>query len=498
PLCQNCTPVQFSPTPGGALDFSSLTVNELIDTEALTNNTVKLVIETGMNTPIDFTAQSPAQAGSQFRILDIAKPNGIFDTLKESSLNFRYSPQFGFRGKDYAVVNTINQTGTYFRYQITLIVGNTLSHIEPALAIRAMGCIQCHAKVESNILTDFGYGNNYFAGQNSGSLTMFSGSIYGDHANSFRTMDMAQDKSVYVQKALLPITAENSATSLAQYLRSEFSNSTNARTRMVQVVEKNSLYIGAPTGADLVTAFQLGGKETLKYFKDNDTSPPLSGLIIRKNFVHNKGTVYCEGDVVLRGPLYFDNLKLSSRTGCRIYVIGSVFIFGPVNYIDKQRETNLQITSTKSISLGLGLVYKDGIPCEPEGNYVPNKIDSYGTSSLVNRYSSFWTVPGYFLRQSTNPKAFGDSVVGEAALIESALGPMYDASCRPETRNVSYEHLLLNAPMIHGRYKGSFTGTVIAEAAIMSLESFYFSFDPVFSQVPVLPFLKPSQFLEVK
>ena len=77
---------------------------------------------------------------------------------------------------------------------------DVLFRLEPALAIRGMGCIQCHAKVESNILTDFGFngdgkGHDYFFSQAPVLKWWNSGGIYGDHANNFNTMNFPTAQS---------------------------------------------------------------------------------------------------------------------------------------------------------------------------------------------------------------------------------------------------------------------------------------------------------------
>ncbi|NJL24185.1 MAG: hypothetical protein HC902_02715, partial [Calothrix sp. SM1_5_4] len=95
-------------------------------------------------------------------------------------------------------------------------------------------------------------------------------------------------------------------------------------------------------------------------------------------------------------------------------------------------------------------------------------------------------------------KAFGQSVLNEAAVIASGEGTLYDASCLPEGRAVSYERILLNAPMVYSRYSGDVRGTVIAEFALMSIGNFKFSFDSVFNSVNVLPYLTRGKLLDVQ
>ncbi|MEJ2110422.1 MAG: hypothetical protein P8Z37_11000, partial [Acidobacteriota bacterium] len=58
----------------------------------------------------------------------------------------------------------------------------TITRYEPVLAVRASGCITCHAEVYSSFITDFGSGDSYFFGNPScgSKVGPFNGSIYGD------------------------------------------------------------------------------------------------------------------------------------------------------------------------------------------------------------------------------------------------------------------------------------------------------------------------------
>lgn len=486
---QNCSKVSFAVNED-SLASNSLSVNDKL-------------IETSMNTPIEFEVEHGASiAGLQLRFeaSNTSAPlNGTIDIIDPVNFKFKYTPNYGFRGKDFAKASIKDKYGNEINFNLTAIVGNTLSALEPALAVRGMGCIQCHAQVASNIVTDFGYKNDYYFGQKPATTWWKSGGVYGDHGNSFNTIAMPADKSVIVPKAALPAyiaTATNLST-LGDYIKNQLSLSATASTRGAKVLEKGTVYIGAPTDADISNAFKLASSERMKYFKDSDRAVELSGLQDQGTFFQNSGTLNCEGDLALRGPLLLDNLQINSKTGCRLYVMGSVFMYGPITYLNNDSERNLQITSTKSISLGLGDAKKSGTFCEPDGRFAKDTAN-YGTSSLVNRYSSFWTVPGNFVRQSADPKAYGASVVAEAAVIQAKAGTLYDAACRSEGRNISFERILLNAPNVHSRYEGNVSGTIIAEFSIMSLGMFKFSFDPVFNQVPVFPFLDKKTYLDVQ
>lgn len=487
---QNCSQVSFGISED-SLSSSSLSIHDKL-------------VETNMNTPVDFEVDRVGSiiGGLQldFKAANASSPlNGNIEAIDPANFKFKYTPKFGFRGKDYAQGAVKDKYGNEIKFFVTIIVGNTLRALEPALAIRGMGCIQCHAQVASNIVTDFGYKNDFYFGQKPATSWWNSGGVYGDHANSFNTIAMPSDKSVIVPKAPLPANVASTVklSTLGDYIRAQLASSAITTTRGAKVLEKGSIYIGAPTASDITTSLQLGATERLKYFKNSDSSAALSGLKDQGNFFQNSGVLSCEGDVAIRGPLLIENLQLNSKTGCRLYVIGSVFMYGPVTYVNNDSERNLQITSTKSISMGLGEVKKSGTFCDPSDRYAQDTA-GYGVNSLTNRYSTFWTVPGNFVRQSNNPKEFGDSILAEANLIQAKVGPLYDAVCRPERRNVSFERILLNAPIVHSRYAGNVSGTIIAEFSIMSLDMFKFTFDPVFNQVPVFPFLDSKTYFDVQ
>lgn len=488
-LFQNCSKVNFGLTEN-ALDTSSFAATDT-------------VVETNMNTPVEFAVDhSNPMSGMQlsFSAQNAGAPlNGQIEMKSLNDFKLKYTPNWGFRGKDYAVATVTDKYGNELKFTITVIVGNALQSLEPALAVRGMGCIQCHAQVSSNILTDFGYKNDYYFGLKPASTWWKSGGVYGDHGNSFNTIALPSDKSVIVPKADLPavVATAQKLTTLADYMKSQLSLSATTSTKGAQVVEKSSMYIGAPTAADITQGFHMTDTERFKYFKNSDSAVTLSGLKDEGTFFRNDGVLSCEGDLAIRGPLLLDNLQINSKTGCRLYVMGSVFMYGEITYTGNDPDRNLQITSTKAISMGLGTVKKGGNFCEPGDRYAVDTA-SYGTSSLTNRFVTFWTVPGFFLRQSNDPKAFGQSVVAEAALIEAKAGTLYDASCRNEGRNVSYERVLLNAPVVHSRYEGNVSGTIIAEYSIMSLGMFKFSFDQVFTRVPVFPFIDKATYLDVK
>ncbi|RYZ93635.1 MAG: hypothetical protein EOP06_00265 [Proteobacteria bacterium] len=375
--------------------------------------------------------------------------------------------------------------------------------LQPSLAVRGIGCIQCHASVSSNIITDFGYGNDYFFGNKTvgaGSTWQF-GSPYGDHGRNYGTMQLSEVSKFIVPKQTLPaaVQKDSGATTAAEYMKGMLASSSDVGTKQVAVTESNSIHIGAPTEADLITAFDLKPEERTKFFRHSDSSPLLSGLVDRGTFFAANDTLSCDGDVIVRGPLYLRNLSIDSKSGCRIYVIGSVFIYGAVTYINRDPTRNLQISSSSAIALGLGATDKNGVSCEQNRWRTPGNEKSYvRRSSMLTFFTDMWTTPSSYLRSGVDPIENGRRIIAEAVLIESAVGPLYDASCLPEKRDVSFDRILLNAPLVYSRYAGDVRGTIIAEIALMSIGSFKFEYDPVFNEVNVLPYLARSTILDVK
>lgn len=416
-------------------------------------------------------------------------------------LAFQNCSKTGFSVEDVGS-NTSNAASA-----LTYTPGNDIVlKLEPALAVRGMGCLQCHANLDSSFITDFGYGgdgkgNNYYFNQSTGPTWWSSGGIYGDHGNNFNTMSVPADKFVFVPKAAAPaaVTSATGAATLAGYIRSQFAKSADAGTQGATVLEKSSIYIGAPTEADLVAAFALGANERMKYYKD-PLGQNLAGFQDRGNFFQNNGTVTCDGDVLLRGPVFIQNLQLNTSSGCRIHVIGSVFMYGTVTFANTNPNRNVQITSTKAIAMGLGSVKPGATFCEPNSNWAMYPTDPSWSkaNSMISRFTDIWTDPSFMLRQSADPKVFGASVLAEAAIIEASVGTLYDAACRGEGRSISFERIVLNAPVIHSRYQGNVSGTIIAEYALMSLGQFKFKFDPVFIHEPLFPRLSKKIYLDVE
>ncbi len=374
--------------------------------------------------------------------------------------------------------------------------------LQPSLAVRGIGCISCHAQVASTVISDFGYGSSYFMGQQRASGSWNSGTPYGDHGNSMSQMKMSADQKMIVPKVAVTSEVSNAtgSTTLAAYVSMQFAQSQAVSTQQVEVKEVDSVYIGAPTDDALIAAFKLLPNERFKFMKHKGGVANLSGLIDEGTYFSTSGTLVCEGDLVVRGPLYLNHLKLQTVEGCRLYVIGSVFIYGGIEYANTDATRNLQISSSRAIALGLGSEKKAGAHCDTSSRWAKNTSDpSYSSaSSLTTFFTDIWTTSNSYLRSGVDPLANGRNILDEARLIEAKTGPLYDASCASEGREIAFERILLNAPLVFSRYSAGVRGTIIAEYALMSIGSFKFEYDPVFNGVNVLPYLDRASILDVK
>lgn len=349
---------------------------------------------------------------------------------------------------------------------------SAIKALKPALAIRGGACIICHARISSNLITDFGYKGdgqslNYFGGRRE------QDEVYGDMRGGFDsswsslTLDDSRYKVVIPKTTAFPATSWLSAGSLKNYF------SQNLPSLPTQEVA--SVFIGAPSEQRLLGIF--GTSTSIKYV--SATSNSLKGVYLENNsYFKMTGEVYCDGDLFVSKPLFIKDPVISTTKGCRIYATQTVFIEGPVKFAGGLVWQNLQISSSRAILLGFGLAQLQERMKRGGAFYTRSTASESGVDL------------------SAKVQAQNDKIIADAALI----GDLKDATTYPESgsRIIDFERILLNAPQVHSRYMGRFDGVIIAEIAVMSLGQFRFQFDSIFSEVPVLPILRPSDYLQVQ
>ena len=457
---------------------------------------------------IDYHDPSPrAVLALDPRILQLASAHGI---IKQIGTNkFSYTPTINFRGNDQIELIAVNSAGEFSKKTLILNVGNPFHGLEPSMAVRAIGCVACHLKTQSKVISDFGAGNDYFFGKNGppGSQLGSPYSFYNDHNG--QALLTASISEILVPDIKLPFAPSTAGSSIvlpaAQAQAVTLADYVTAVGGKALITVKSNIFIGAPSIDTLISRTAIGSAPFV-YLKNQDSSPNLSGL-------ENKGSYFqtsnltCDGDLTINGTLFLKNLTLTTDQGCRIYATGAIFVNGPINYSQSTpsstNNTNLQLVSSTWINLGVGVTH-----CESDPNYPANSplhwYKDFGATNAIDPVTKL-SSPLYFRLAAghTARTRTGLPDVNTMRITTQSIDGLQDASCRtPVTgtlpREVHYERLLLNAPRVDSRYTGQFTGVIISEAILMSLSSFTFSFDPVFNRVPVLPLLQPSDFLVVQ
>lgn len=385
-------------------------------------------------------------------------------------------------------------------------VNSAILDFEPALAVRGAGCITCHAKIYSAFITDFGYNSPHFFGNPGGESKVgpYNGSIYGDFIagpgqTGWQTSEI--HKEIIVPRAEFDFSLKSAAAeagleeqksyqealradSLSEYLQAL----ENEKPKPAKVIEKNTVFIGAPDTATLEARFGItaGTGVDIKYIKtDQHVGADFKGIELsdNSNYYTNSSEIVCDGDLFVRGILLLNKPSVVTNTGCRIYVAGPVFLQNAVTYRNSSNEgdrANLQLLSTEAIFLGIGQK-----KCNESATPDPLSARLLLTPALPS------IITRSMERNGIPPETFAKNLYNQAASL-----PLEDSSCHDET--MGFSGILLNAPIVHSRYSGKFKGVVIAEFALFFQGKSSYEFDPVFRNVPVLPLLKESDYLVVE
>jgi len=380
----------------------------------------------------------------------------------------------------------------------------TITEYEPAVALRASGCLTCHAKIASNYITDFGYGSSYFFAHpaSKNDVGLFNGHIYGDFVadpgkTSWLTAEF--EKEIIVPDASVDfdlakaagntLTNQSSyqealkAGSLAEYLRALESK----KDKPAPVIEKKKIFIGAPDTATLEARFNIPFDDDVdfKYMKNEPTSPEVKGIDLSENgkYYTNAEEIICDGDLFVRGILFLNRAIITTHAGCRIYTTGPVFLQKEITFENSHNpddKSNLQLVSSEAIFLGVGREKRDTTP---------------KTDPMALRLLRTPARPSIFTR-ATYGRHMAPQEFTQALYDKSALVPLEDSSYHDDM--IGFSRLLLNAPVINSRYKGKFKGLVIAEYALFWPGQTHIEFDPVFKEVPILPVLKDTDYLRIE
>ncbi|MEQ1878062.1 MAG: hypothetical protein ABL958_15575 [Bdellovibrionia bacterium] len=360
----------------------------------------------------------------------------------------------------------------------------TLKTLQPALAVRGIACLMCHADVRANVITDFGYGESWYMG----GANHFDGeqSWYNNLASTWQTAQV--QGSVIVPDALVTRKAQDilgaaftgALIKIDQFMNTNYNVTWNhpndplitnsAMTLRVQpaagntkVISKATVKIRAPSEQEILNLSASVASSASDVAYERVGAVGAVQLVQvgtgAQVYLTNSGQLECsKSDIVIKGTLFLKDLTVNAAGGCRLYVTGTVFIQGAITYTGGA-DQNLQISSANAIVMGIG------------------------QAKLQNRLVT--DVRGLQIGGTRTYSDRASQTLAEAAKITG----LQDAEDVAPRLSYNYDGILLNAPLVHSRYLGQVHGTIIAEAALFALGAFHFDFDPVFTKVDVLPLL---------
>lgn len=500
-------------------------------------NISEIALITAVNEPIDMKITNAVEGTvvslnqtSSVTEEDISNGRVKID-LANKKLTF--TPGHGFRGSTrftlYSTyLNIINVQN------ITVVVQNPTLSFNPALAVRGAECITCHANIKGDMISDFGWksegdsGPDLFGTAPGNWLSMYAVAHSGSASLSSATIDgkLIVPKAEFakldpnVTRVWFPSIPTAATPTLKDYI-SAFASPTNSEFQ--GIFDYKTVYIGAPKASDIISAGQLTANAPQVYYKNSSDSAELSGFArVRSGSFDYYGNsdgvpMVCEGDLLVDGVVFLNNLTIETVQGCRIYATRSVFINGPITYKNARALSNIEITSAVGVYMGFGFC----VDCSGS-NVNGNNYGYQGWNTLVSRWNliiadgaagSFRNSPAATLIAASiadfamvsntpaMPPAPGAGVDKKAYYknyFASQKATLLDATNSfVGADTTSYNRLLLNAPVVMSRYSGNFEGTVIAEFAMWRLGDFQFTFDPVFTGVPLFPFLKLDTIIKV-
>ena len=474
-----------------------------------------------------------------------------------------------------------------------------------SLAVRGPACLMCHAEINSNMVTDLGHGDSFFMGgpipANEFDAAQqkavpgrpqfaFGGSMYSNWGGSWATATIKGDLFVpdvdISGNKILGLKPKDAASnhmpansSIRDFLTIPViynywdQNPTN-RHEFVQlqeqkglapgvvaypqgivneIVEVKEIQIKSPRSGDIQkiidsgSVTSLGAQGGVSVYTTAGTQNQgfnISAVGNGKSAVKANGNVTCEGDVVIKGNVWFNNVTITSpkdKQPCRLYVDGSVFVTGEIKYGAAGHQT-LQLASTEGILFGMkttryrtahfhGLRGMDTIAAG-EAFYLKIHEAAESLTGLVDDagpyrgiYKRIAGQPDQILAYAQNvPRDIGrvisgddfniikpilkdanthaafnwEAYCGTAATTAGGYTCAVDWTKEFGRKTVNQSGLLLNAPVVWSRYFGQFKGVVIAETALFAVGKFKFEYDDSFESQSIFPLLDFAPFKMVK
>jgi hypothetical protein len=408
-----------------------------------------------------------------------------------------------------------------------------------------MACLMCHAKIQANVISDFGYGddtvylggssrylggtwastdnrsfdsdsniaglppaeqqyspwyNNYIDSWQSGAI---NGSLYVPNVQV--PQDTLTGSSIRFPAVGVPSSWWTTPINLVNLFNTNYtipggsytnwmtsapnpplSSGISPSSGNAPVIAVNQVQIMAPTESNLA-AIEPPSFSGLTSAIQADPSV-VSGFAVASNatntssiVMNNSSISYCSGDVIVKGPLFL-------RGSFTIFTTNS----GCRIYVDGSVFIQNQITV---------------LGANPSVNQPNLQISStraimmgFDYQNLFYRLNTdprnMWTRAG----AETSYTATNALIINDEIAIANVAGPLAGGCngnlCEgfygtgPGT-TFNYSHMLLNAPVVESLYQGQFQGIIVSEIALFRLDqagnNFNLVADPVFVNTPIFP-----------
>ena len=437
----------------------------------------------------------------------------------------------------------------------TPIAPDPIKRFKPALAVRGIQCLLCHAHIGSNIVTDLGAGSDNFLPKaahgelyNRNYFTTSPDSAYTNQRDAFQSAN-AIDGQVIVPKYTLDQDAirflwddGRASAKVSMSLKDVFTDGSgltgngsmldkvNPPSGVDKIVEKSKVLIQYPTRDEILNLIPVEARrDGAVYAASTEFSrtSSITGLkAVAGGVVTNESEsseIECHGDVVIQGTLVLENAKVKTDSkGCRLYVTDSVFIQGeiPLTSTESGKKPNLQIASARSIIMGISYIGMSGLDATDahtpsERPDVNGRLAEGGHSRFATRMNFQYNPSGGAIN-GVPGNDFFTGITEEARIVERVAGlRLIDAGDSNFVQrgatfagaqvvdssvgfhlSANFEGILLNAPHVHSRYFGNFKGVIIAEVAFLArnvgnVSDEKFFYDSVFDDAPLMLPLLP-------
>ena len=344
---------------------------------------------------------------------------------------------------------------------------------EAVFAVRNMSCAFCHAKIESNIISDFASKTTPASAaqsldqlyelvqdkRNNNIKPQISGKFIIPDVTT-RTSPEAISGGVStcvgggLRKTAISYPQISLSAALDKCLKSFFVWGNPAET----FVTRKTVDINPVSSPDSIKA--IAANESAKLSSDGFAvigTSTLSGLTGSKAAgFKSKGAISCEGAVVFDAPVMLENSTISTQKGCRIYSTGSIFVFGSLVVSGPAESAHLQLMSP--VFVGFDILPGDAV-------------------ARINH-------------DANNHQAFSIGSSAQVGTKITADGKTLSITAKGSGSN-SYSKVAASAPVIYSRSSGQFSGVIIAEQFIGKIGSLSFKFDPIFKKSDTTPVLFP-------